>query len=41
MIEANLADHSKVLTAIRVMAEYYAREEVERGIRDRGEKISD
>ena len=41
MIEANLAYHSKVLTAIRIMAEYYAREGVKRGIRDRGEKISD
>ena len=32
MIEANLAYHSKVRTAIRVMTECYAREEVKRGI---------
>ena len=40
MVEATQAYHSKVLTAIRVIAERYAREEVKRLIRASGAKLS-
>ena len=40
MVEATQAYHSKVLTAIRVIAERYAREEVKRQIRASGAKLS-
>jgi hypothetical protein len=40
MVEATQAYHSKVLTAIRVIAERYAREEVKRQIRASGARIS-
>src|SRR5262245_4605892 len=40
MVEATQAYHSKVLTAIRVIAERYAREEVKRQIRASGAKVS-
>ena len=40
MVEATQVYHSKVLTAIRVIAERYAREEVKRQIRASGAKVS-
>ena len=40
MVEATQAYHSKVLTAIRVIAEHYAREEVKRQIRASGARLS-
>ena len=40
MVEATQAYHPKVLTAICAIAERYAREEVKRQVRARGEKIS-
>jgi hypothetical protein len=41
MVEATQAYHPKVLTAIRLKAERIAREEVEREIKGRGQRITD
>jgi hypothetical protein len=41
MVEATQAYHPKVLNAIRVIAEMYARQEAKEQIRHRGQKVSD